>query len=73
MTPRCHNRAPFGKSFTRHGIDSQTGGRIAVEVRSDWFVDRCTLWDDRGFGPDTNQTFAEWQGYDCGGCRWRNA
>ena len=73
MTPRCYNREPFAAGRTVHNLDRNTGEIVETYMSNDWFTDRCTLWDDRGFGPDTNQSFAEWQGYDCGGCRWRNA
>ena len=70
MKPPCHNRPPTADTRTRYGLDDQTGEVIEVVLHK-WFADRCTLWDDRGFGPDTNQSFAQWQGYECGGCRWR--
>ena len=69
MTPRCHNRAPFADSHTRHVLDAETGAVVKVTLAK-WFTDRCTLTEGRGYGPDTSQTFAQWQGYECGGCRW---
>lgn len=70
MTPRCHNRPEAAESRTRYGIHEQTGEVIAATLPR-WFTDRCTLWEGDGFGPGSAQSFAQWQGYECGGCRWR--
>lgn len=69
ITPPCWNRPPFAEGRTLHGIDEQTGEAITVELRNDWFEDRCTQHDGRGIGPN-GESFADANGYNCTGCRW---
>lgn len=68
MKPPCHNRAPYLPGRVRVGL-SETGERVEVEMRNDWFVDRCVVKDGRGIGPN-GENYAEAHGYECGGCRW---
>ena len=68
--PRCFNRAPSADSYTRHGIDQETGEAITVTLNR-WFVDKCATWDGVGIGatPETAR-YPQAHGFNCTGCRW---
>lgn len=72
--PPCWNRPPVQSVSVRHGIDSATGEPIRVEVRSDWFTDRCAIHDGRGIGPN-GENYPEARGWLawCNTCRWNPA
>lgn len=47
------------------------GCKPALRYRWPWFTDRCTLHDKADIGP--NQTYPQFHGWDCTGCKWRPA
>ena len=51
--PRCWNRPALAPSHTRHGIDSQTGERISVEIDATWPTQGCVTWAGVGIGQPT--------------------
>lgn len=69
IRPRCYNRPPIRKTYSRFGLDSQTGEVIEVVLSNEWFIDRCTQHDGRGIGPN-GESYAEANNFDCVGCRW---
>lgn len=73
--PRCYNREPYKATRTVHGIDQQTGERIAATLSIGWYTDRCATWDGDGIGPPTadhptGTPYPMAHGWDCNGCRW---
>lgn len=74
--PRCYNRPPVDAVRVRHGISEATGEPVRVELRNDWFTDRCATWDGVGIGQPTAEyptgtPYPVAHGWDCDGCRWR--
>lgn len=75
VRPHCYNRPPRPDGYTRYGIDSQTGERIAVRISNTWSEDKCATWDGVGIGQPTAKypsgtPYPMAYGYDCRGCRW---
>ena len=52
--PACFNREPGPASYTRHGIDSDTGIPVSVEIPMDWAKPGCHQWAP-GIGHPTPQ------------------
>ena len=75
VRPRCYNRPPADPVRIRHGISESTGEPVVVEIRGDWFTDRCATWDGVGIGQPTAEypagtPYPLAHGWDCRGCRW---
>ena len=73
--PKCWNRPPVEKGRTRFVLDQDTGKTIPIELRNDWFEDRCVAWDGTGIGAPTQDyptgtPYPIAHGFDCIGCRW---
>lgn len=51
--PRCWSRPPIRKTYSRFGLDSQTGEVIEVVLSNEWFEDKCRTWDGVGIGQPT--------------------
>lgn len=69
MTPPCHNRPAYVRGYYRHGLNPNNGEPIRVWVSSEWFKDRCAVWDGVGIGPN-GERYPQAHGWDCSGCRW---
>ena len=73
--PACWNREPVSLVRTRHGIDSETGKPIAVDIRDDWGSPGCKVWEGVGVGAPTPEyptgtPYPIAMSWDCAGCRW---
>lgn len=77
VRPPCYNRPPIRKTYSRFGLDSQTGEVIEKVLSNKWFEDKCRTWDGVGIGQPT----AEYQSGTpypiahgwaelCKSCRW---
>lgn len=42
--PACWNRDPGPASYTRYGIDSQTGHTVPLVISMDWAKQGCQSW-----------------------------
>lgn len=69
MTPACYDREPADRVRVRHGINQETGERIAIEIRDDWSSAECRTWAGTGVGPN-GERYPVAHGFDCEGCRW---
>lgn len=69
--PRCWNREPFAHGRVRYGVAEETGEPVRVELRNDWFAQRCAIHDGRGIGPN-GETYPAAHGWLvwCKTCRW---
>lgn len=73
--PPCWNREPQPRVRTRHGIDSETGNPIAVEIRDDWGSRGCKVHEGVGIGQPTPEypngtPYPVANNWNCAGCRW---
>lgn len=76
--PRCWNRPPVKAGRTRFVLDQDTGNTIQIELRNDWFEDRCATWDGTGIGAPTptyptGTPYPIAHRFDCAGCKWMPA
>ena len=51
--PPCWNAEPIAPVRMRHGIDSDIGIPISVEIRNDWASPGCKSWAGVGIGQPT--------------------
>lgn len=76
IPPACWNRDPRPASYTRYGIDSQTGHTVPLAIRMDWAEPGCQSWAP-GIGQPALEYpsgtpypvaigFAAW----CQNCKW---